>query len=187
MSAKKPSVPVRTRETFLSEYYVLLCARRYAEMVGKLLMTTKEDERRRVKMNLSFILESGSIEYEWEYKRRVHPFPEDFRKALVEKDGSIISRPITRDEAELVRYSCAIPTFTSIDKLSAVEMQALADMYEGCAQSDRTDCVGVARLHGWSDGLRGLVEVVGIDYVPPEAPPGAPVSLVQFLAVKMRE
>jgi hypothetical protein len=154
-------------------------------MVGKLMIAATEDERRREKMNLSYILEAGLSEYEWEYKRRVRPYPEDFRKALVEKDGSIISRPITRDEAELVRYSCAIPTY--LDKLSAVEMQALADMYEGWAQSDRTDCVNVARLHGWSDGLRGLVEVVGINYVPPVTPPGATVSLVKFLAIKMRE
>jgi hypothetical protein len=173
-------------ETARSEYYVMLCARRYADMVGKLVITATDDERRCVKMNLSFILEAGLSEYEWEYKRRVRSYPEDFRKALVEKDGSIISRPITRNESEIVRYACAIPAFTSIDKLSAVEMHGLADMYEGWAQSG-TDCVNVARLHGWSDGLRSLVEVVGIDYVPPEAPPGAPVSLVKFLAVKMRE
>jgi exodeoxyribonuclease V alpha subunit len=39
--------------------------------------------------------------------------------------------------------------------------------------------------HGWSDGFRSLVEVVGIDYVPPEAPSGARVSLVKFIALKM--
>jgi hypothetical protein len=177
----------RRLKTELPEYYVVLCARRYAAMVGKLMIAATDDERRRVKMNLSYILEAGLSEYEWEYKRRVRPYPEDFRKALVEKDGSIISRPITRDESEIVRYSCAIPAFNSIDNLSGLEMQGLADMYEGWAQSDRTDCVNVARLHGWSDGLRSLVEVIGIDYVPPEAAPGAPVSLVKFLAGKMRE
>jgi hypothetical protein len=132
-----------------------------------------------------FRLDSGLSEYKWEYERRVRPYPEDFRKALIEKDGSIISRPISRDESEILRYSCAIPAFTSIDNLSAVEMQGLADMFEGWAQSDRTDCVNVARLHGWSDSFRSLVEVVGIDYVPPEAPPGAPVSLIKFMALKM--
>ena len=78
------------------------------------------------------------------------------------------------------------------DGLPAVEAacaEAIAHgvMYEGWAQSDRTDSVNVARLHGWSDGLRGLVEVVGTDYVPLEAPLGAPIPLVKFLAVKMRE
>lgn len=174
-------------DTARSEYYVLLCARRYVEMIENLVKATTSDERRLVETNLSHILEAGLSEYKREYKRRVRPYPDDFRKALVEKDGSIISRPITRDESEIVRYACAIPAFTSIDKLSAVEMQGLADMYEGWAQSDRTDSVNVARLHGWSDGLRSLVEIVGTDYVPPDAPPGAPVSLVKFLAVKMRE
>ena len=175
----------RARETLLPEYYVMLCARRYAEMVGRLVATATDDDRRRVSINLSYILEAGLSEYKWEYKRRVRPYPDDLRKAIVEKDGSIISRPITRDESEMVRYANAIPAFTSIDKLSAVEMQSLAGMYEGWAQGDRVDSVNVARLHGWSDGLRSLVEVIGIDYVPPEASPGAPVSLVKFLALKM--
>jgi hypothetical protein len=170
---------------FLPEYYVLLCARRYAETVGKLVIAATDDERLRAKMRLSHILDSGMLEYKWEYERRVRRYPEDFRKALIEKDGSIISRSISRDESEIVRYSCAIPAFTSIEILSAFEMQGLANMYEGWAQSGRADFVNVARLHGWSDGLRSLIEVIGIDYVPSEAPPGAPVPLVKFLALKM--
>jgi hypothetical protein len=63
----------------------------------------------------------------------------------------------------------------------------LADMFEGWAQSDQTDPVNVARLHGWADGFRSLIEVIGADYIPPEAPPGAPVSLMKFMALKMRE
>jgi hypothetical protein len=172
-------------KTALPEYYVMLCALRYAETAGELAVAVTNDERRRTRMRLSYILESGLIEYKREYERRVRPYPDDFRKALIEKDGSIISRSISRDESEIVRYSCAIPAFTSIDNLSALEMQGLADMYEGWAQSDRADCVNVARLHGWSDGFRSLVEVVGIDYVPPEAPSWARVSLVKFIALKM--
>jgi hypothetical protein len=57
-------------------------------------------------------------------------------------------------------------------------MDGLADMYEGWAQSDRTDSVNVARLLGWADGLRALAATVGADYAPPEAFPGAPVSLL---------
>ncbi len=158
---------------------------RYAETAGELLLAVTDDEQRRTKMRLSYIPESGLVEYKREYERRVRPYPDEFHKALIEKDGSIISRSIRRDESEIVRYSCAVPAFISIDNLSGPEMQGLADMYEGWAASDRTDCVNVARPHGWSDGLRSLVEVVGIDYVPPEAPPGAPVSLMKFMALKM--
>jgi hypothetical protein len=59
------------------------------------------------------------------------------------------------------------------------------DMYEGWAQSDRVNSVNVASLQGWADGLRSLVEVVGADYIPPKASPGAPVSLIKFMAIKM--
>jgi hypothetical protein len=182
---KQIHIPVQAREEVLPEHYVLLCARRYAEAVGKLLTVATDGERRDVKTRLSYILDSGLIEYNREYERRVRPYPEDFRKALIEKDGSIISRPISRDESEIVRYSCATPAFTSIDNLSALEMQGLADMFEGWAQGDRMNCVNVARLHGWSDGLRSLIEIIGIDYLPPEVPPGAPVSLLKFMALKM--
>lgn len=85
-----------------------------------------------------------------------------------------------------MRYAYAVPAFTSIDDLSAAEMLDLADMFEGWAQSDQVDPVRVARLHGFADGFRSLVDVVGTDYVPPEASPDAPVSLMKFLAGQMR-
>jgi hypothetical protein len=177
---------VQLPEASLPEYYVLLCALRYAA-VARELAVAATDERRQVQSRLSYILESGLIEYKREHERRVRPYPDDFRRALIEKDGSIISRSISREESEMLRYSCAIPAFTSIDNLSSVEMLGLADMFEGWAQSDRTDSVNVARLHGWADGFRSLVDVVGADFVPPKVPPGAPVSLMKFMALKIRQ
>jgi hypothetical protein len=176
---------LRTPETRLPEYYVLLCARRYAAMVGELAIATTADGRRQATTRLRYILESGMIEFKSELARRERWFPEDFRNALVKKDGSIISRSISREESEILRYSCGVPAFTSIDNLSAVEMEGLADMFEGWAQSDRTAPLNVARLHGFADGFRSLTAVVGIDYIPPEPPPGAPVSLMKFMALKM--
>ena len=64
-------------------------------------------------------------------------------------------------------------------------MHDLADMFEGWAQGDRLDCVNVAKYLGYADGFRSLVEVVGTDYVPPEASADAPVSLFKFLAGQM--
>jgi hypothetical protein len=127
------------------------------------------------------------IEFHREDERRTRRYPDDFRKALIQKDGSTISRGISREESEILRYASAVPAFTSIENLSAAEMLGLADMFEGWAQSDRTDPVNVARLHGWADGFRSLVEVVGTDYIPPEPWPGAPVSLMKFLAVQMQQ
>lgn len=172
-------------ETVPPEYYVLLCARRYAAVAKELTIATTDGERRRAKTRLSYILESGLIEFKNEIERRERRYPIDFRKALIERDGSIISRAISREESEILRYSCAIPAFTSIDNLSGAEMLGLADMFEGWAQSDRTDCVNVARLHGWADGFRSLIEVIGADYLPPAASPDAPVSLMKFMALKI--
>lgn len=60
-------------------------------------------------------------------------------------------------------------------------------MYEGWAQSGLTDSVNVARLLGWANGLRSsLAETVGADYAPPEAFPGASVSLLKFMAQNMK-
>lgn len=171
--------------TALPEYYVMLCAQRYAEAVRKLSAAITDEELRRVKAQLSHILESGRIEFKREYERRVRPYPDDIRKALIRKE-SFVSRSITSEEAEMVRYGNAVPAFNQIDNLSAQEMLGLADMYEGWAQDGRLEGVDVARLHGWADGFRSLVEVVGTEYDPPEAAPGARVSLLKFLAAQMR-
>jgi hypothetical protein len=106
-------------------------------------------------------------------------------RCLIEKDGSSISRALSREEAEMVRYAYAIPPFASIDDLSAVEMLCLADMFEGWAQSGRIGPADMARLLGWADGFRSLVAEIGADYVPPEAPVVSRPSLLKFMALKM--
>ncbi|MDO9487270.1 MAG: hypothetical protein Q7J32_02770 [Sphingomonadaceae bacterium] len=153
--------------------------------IKKLTRAASYDEQQQHRKILRYLLESGLIEAKRECERRQHQYPDDFRKALVEKDGSIISRPISRDEAEILRDEASIPTIALVDELSAEDMNALADMYEGWAQSELTDSVNVARLLGWADGLRSLAATVGADYVPPETP-GASVSLVKFMAQNMR-
>jgi hypothetical protein len=74
-----------------------------------------------------------------------------------------------------------------MDNLSAVEMLGPADMFKGWAQSGRTDPVDVARLLGWTDGLRSLAAEVRPDYVPPEPPADHRPSLLKFMARKMFE
>jgi hypothetical protein len=176
----------KTREEVIPEYYVLLCARRYAAAVKKFALTVSDDERRQHRATIRYLLESGLIEAERERERRQRRYPDDFRKALVEKDGSVISRAISLEEAEILRDASSIPPIASIDELSADDMDGLADMYEGWAQSDLTDSINVARLLGWADGLRSLAATVGANYNPPVAVPGAPVSLLKFMANRMR-
>lgn len=169
----------------LPEDYVSLCARRYAATVKQLVQAASYDEQQRHRKMLRYLLDSGLIEAKRECERRQHQYPDDFRRALVEKDGSTISRPISRDEAEILRDASSIPPIASVEELSAHDMDGLADMYEGWAQSDLTDSVNVARLLGWADGLRSLAATVGADYAPPETP-GASVSLLKFMTQSMR-
>ena len=59
---KKINEPAKAREKILPEYYVLLCARRYAATVKKLALATTDDERRQHRERLTYLLESGMIE-----------------------------------------------------------------------------------------------------------------------------
>jgi hypothetical protein len=169
----------------LPEYYVLLCARQYAATVKELAKAIAFDEQQRHRKMLRYLLESGLIEARREHERRQRLYPDDFRKALVEKDGSTISRAIGRDEAEILRDASSIPPIALVDELSADDMNALADMYEGWAQSDLTNNINVARLLGWADGLRSLAATVGPDFISPEAP-SASISLSKYMAKSMK-
>ena len=166
------------------EYYVVLCARRYAAAAEALTLAATEIGRREHQSRLSYLLQSGLLEARREQERRQRRFPDDFRKALIEKDGSIISRAITSEEAELLRYAYSVPWIASINQLSAQAMGDLADMFEGWSQSDLTDRVNVARLLGWADGFRCLADAVGEAYTLPEPRPGS-ASLLEFMAERM--
>jgi hypothetical protein len=167
------------------EYYVVLCARRYAAAAEALKLAATDTERREHQGRLSYLLQSGLLEARIEQERRERRFPVDFHKALIEKDGSIISRAITLEEAELLRYAYSVPCIASINQLSAQAMGDLADMFEGWSQSDLTDRVNVARLLGWADGLRFLADAVGDTYTPPESGSGSAPSLLEFMAARM--
>jgi hypothetical protein len=105
---------LRLPEPSLPGYYVLLCALRYPAVAGELVVAAT-DEPRQVQSRLSYILESGLIEYKRESERRVRPYPDDLRRALIERDGSVISRSISQEESEMLTYASAIPAFPSID------------------------------------------------------------------------
>jgi hypothetical protein len=167
------------------EYYVVLCARRYAAAAKALKLAATDIERREHQSHLSYLLQSGLLEARLEQERRQRRFPDDFHRALIEKDGSIISRAITAEEAELLRFAYSVPCIASINQLSAQAMGDLADMFEGWAQTDLTDSVNVARLLGWADGLRCLADAVGKAYTPPESGSGSVPSLLEFMAERM--
>lgn len=151
-----------------NDYYVLLCARRYAATAKQLASAATDDERQQHHEKLRYLLESGLLEAQRERERRLRQH-RDSRKDLQENDGSIISRAISSQEAEILRNASSIPPIASINEFSALIMDGLADIFEGWAQNDLRDRADVARLLGWADGLRGLASAVGVDYVPPKA------------------
>jgi hypothetical protein len=87
----------------VAEYYVLLCARRYAEAIEAVSRAGTQGECQRARQRLSDIWQGGMIEYARERERRERRYPNDLQKALVEKDGSTISRVISPEEFEIVR------------------------------------------------------------------------------------
>jgi hypothetical protein len=177
--------PSKVNPDVLPEYYVLLCARRYAATVKKLALAASDDEKQHHRKRLRYLLESGLIEAKCERDRRLRRCPNDLRKAVVEKDGSEITRAISLEEAEILQYASSIAPIASLDDLSARDMYGLADMFEGWAQSDLTDRIDVARLLGWADGLRFLADAVGEAYTPPESGSGSAPSLLEFMAERM--
>ncbi len=74
-----------SRETAVPEYYVMLCARRYAQMAKMLVVAVREDERTQTKSHLTYILESGLIEFRRESERRLRAYPTIFAKHLLKR------------------------------------------------------------------------------------------------------
>jgi hypothetical protein len=170
----------------LPEYYVLLCAQRYAVLAKKFRLAGTENERCQLRNRLNFILEAGRLEANCERDRRAELLSQQIRKSLAEKQASVVSVRLSSEESEMLRYAVSVPPMTSLSDLSADEMSGLADMFEGWAQSAGIDSVSVARVLGWADGFRDLVDTVGSDYVPTAATAGVRPSLLKFMAAKMR-
>jgi hypothetical protein len=169
------------------DYYVLLCARRYAETLRKLRAATNEAEFQRHRRTLHYLMESGLLEWERERRIRLWRLPAEIRDRVENLRLPPLDRPISREEAELIRQTCAIPPAAHLDCLTGDEMMRLADMYEGWAQDRRLAPLDTARLLGWADGMRTLASEVGADYEPPASVPGEPVPLTKFLANSMSQ
>jgi hypothetical protein len=96
-----------------------------------------------------------------------------------------IKRTISPSEAEGIRRYYATPSIHHLATLSGDELSNLADLMEGWAQDKRLDCRSTIELLGWSDGMRSLVDVAGVNYLPPPLPIGMKPPLFKFLATKM--
>lgn len=168
-------------------HYVLLCARQYAATLLKLRLASNPVEKcQHIKM-LHYLMESAIGEADVERGRREAHLADDIKEFLTTRDSAPVGRAVSSQEVELVRRASAVPPVATLESLSGHDLLALADVYEGWAQDARNDSVTIARLLGWADGGRALVEAVGVDYTPPPRVQGEPMSLLGFLAHKIRE
>ncbi|MGL9621345.1 hypothetical protein QRQ56_25350 [Bradyrhizobium sp. U531] len=94
-------------------------------------------------------------------------------------------RQITSVEAELVRRYYSAPCVSHLVALSGAELSGLADLLEGWSQDERLDCRSMIELLGWSDGLRSLVDTVGLSYTPLPWPDDVKPPLFKLIATKM--
>ena len=136
---------------------------------------------------LHYLIESAVTEAELERRIRAKRLPEDVKDRIENNRPLPAGRVISRDEAELIKQVYAVPPVATVDNLTGEEMLFLADMYEGWAYDARMDAFEIARLLGWADGNRALVQVIGADYEPPPKVPGEPDSLLKFLAKQQAE
>lgn len=130
------------------------------------------------------LLETCRRELEAERLRRCEKVAAHIRNHV--RDRTSFDCAIDGAEAEIVRLCYATPPVLTLDNLSSEDLISLADLYEGWSQDRRLDQRTMIELLGWSDGMRMLADAVGADYAPLPLPEGVKMSLLKFMANKMR-
>jgi len=167
---------------FSSERLLLLYAKQFTTLVAA-YKGSDLDTQRRLHMKMSHILELSGRAMTAAKRRCECRMEVDIRDFVVHRRP--FERPITSHEAEAVRHYYATPSVSHLVALSGVEISGLADLMEGWAQDKRLDCRSIIELLGWSDGMRSLVDAVGLDYTALPCPQGTKPPLFKFLATKM--
>lgn len=94
-------------------------------------------------------------------------------------------RQITAHEVEMVRRYYSPPCVSHLIALSGAELAGLAGLLERWSQDKRLDCRSMIELLGWSDGMRSLVDAIGLSYTPLPWPEGVKPPLFKIIATKM--
>jgi len=168
------------------DHYVINCARKYAATLRQLRLEPSREGRAAHRRMLHFLMEAGIDEHECEWRWRKWRLPDDIRMHADGEQKLPPGRRLTVEEAKLVIALHSIPPVATMQYLSATDMVALADVYDGWAHDPRLEPFDIARLLGWADGMRLLVDAIGMAYEPPAKAPGEPDSLLKFLARRVR-
>jgi hypothetical protein len=149
-------------------YYLALCARKYAEVTRQLRLAEDAQQRKKLTELLSYLKESAIYETELEIWLRRRHLPEDLQRESERKAD--FTRAITPAEAEALRHLCAVPGGGLLGTLSSVEMELLADLYEGWSCTTGLDRLSTIRLLGLADAMRLMAGFLGPDHEPHDPP-----------------
>ncbi|MGY4289048.1 hypothetical protein ACVWXO_008268 [Bradyrhizobium sp. LM2.7] len=153
---------------FEPEYYIQLCAHRYAQITENIAASSSADEITQLKSKLTIIREAALEEAKAERRRRTWKLPE-FLRVTVER-GDAPEKPIPRADALSLIDFFAVPPTGTLGLLSSPQMEHLADQCEGWACTRKLHEYEAARLNGMAVGLRRLAEYLGPFHQPYEPP-----------------
>ncbi|ODM71368.1 hypothetical protein [Bradyrhizobium elkanii] len=149
-------------------YYIALCARRYAEVTRQLALTDGTEQRNKLIALLQYLKQSAIQETAAEVERWRWRLPDDIGRWTDHK--APLARAIAPVEAEVLRGLYAVPGGGVLGTLSSAEMALLADLYEGWSCTAGLDRLSTIRTQGFADGMRSMADFVGPDHVPHDPP-----------------
>ena len=153
---------------FEPEYYIQLCAHRYAQITENIAASSSADEIAQLKSKLTVIREAALEEAKAERRCRMWKLP-DFLRVIVDR-GGVPEKPILRADALSLIDVFAVPPMGTLGLLSSSQLDHLADMCEGWACTPNLYDYEAARLNGMAIGLRRLAEYLGPLHRPYEPP-----------------
>ena len=122
-----------------ANYYVLLCAGRYAATLRKLRLAPTIDEGLRQQRLLHHLYEAAIVEADLERSRRLRRLSPEIQTLMLQRDRSHEENSIGKAEAGLIQHLNSVPRVALIDELTSDDMVNFADMYDGWAQDPRVE------------------------------------------------
>ncbi|WP_354129768.1 hypothetical protein [Bradyrhizobium sp. RT3b] len=151
---------------FEPEYYIRLCADRYAQTTENIAASSSADEITQLKCKLAIIRDGALEEAKAERRSRMWKLP-DVWKVIIDRGGAP-ENPIPRADALRLIDFFAVPPAGTLGLLSSSQMEHLADQCEGWACTPNLHDYEAARLNGKAVGLRRLAEYLGPLHKPHE-------------------
>ncbi|MEY9232495.1 hypothetical protein ABIF68_000921 [Bradyrhizobium japonicum] len=150
------------------EYYIQLCAQKYAQITENIAASSSADEITEMKSKLTLIREAALEEAKAERRCRIWKLPH-FLRDIIDRGGAP-EKPILRADALCLIDFFAVPPTGTLGLLSSPQLDHLADMCEGWSCASNLRDYETARLNGMAIGLRRLAEYLGPLHRPYEPP-----------------